>query len=86
MHLFDKCCVNEGAPHVPVYYPTEEEFLDFSKYIARIERDCNDRFGIVKVVPPNVAAIQAEVNGRHLVMGVATPEEANHAIDDGLPF
>jgi hypothetical protein len=44
--------VNEGAPHVPVYYPTEEEFLDFSKYIARIERDCNDRFGIVKVVPP----------------------------------
>jgi 3-ketosteroid 9alpha-monooxygenase subunit A len=34
----------------------------------------------------NVAAIQAEVNGSHLVTGVASPEEANHAIDDGLPF
>jgi 3-ketosteroid 9alpha-monooxygenase subunit A len=34
----------------------------------------------------DVATIQAEVNGIYHVPDVTTPKEANHAIDDGLPF
>lgn len=34
----------------------------------------------------DVAEIQAQVNGTYHVPGVTKPEDANHAIDDGLPF
>lgn len=36
--------------------------------------------------PEQARDIQQELNGKHLTEGMATPEEANHNIDDGLPF
>ena len=44
----------------------------------------------LKVAPirdaEDVAAIRAEIDGVHHAEGMATPAEANHNIDDGLPF
>ena len=36
--------------------------------------------------PEGARAIQAELNGFHYTQGMATPAEANHNIDEGLPF
>jgi len=36
--------------------------------------------------PQEAASIQQELNGFHLTDGMRTPAEANHAIDDDLPF
>ena len=36
--------------------------------------------------PEAVAGIQGEVNGIHHTLEMATPADANHNIDDGLPF
>ena len=36
--------------------------------------------------PEQARGIQQELNGKHLTEGMATPQEANHNIDDGLPF
>ncbi|HAN68208.1 MAG TPA: (2Fe-2S)-binding protein, partial [Halieaceae bacterium] len=36
--------------------------------------------------PEQAADIRQEVNGTHYTQGLITPEEAGHAIDDGLPF
>ncbi|MEH6582284.1 MAG: Rieske 2Fe-2S domain-containing protein [Halioglobus sp.] len=36
--------------------------------------------------PEGVGAIREEVNGIHSTVNMATPAEANHNIDDGLPF
>ncbi|KAF6005391.1 hypothetical protein F1559_004865 [Cyanidiococcus yangmingshanensis] len=38
-------------PPAPVFYPTEEEWLDPLAYVRRIQRDAS-RFGICKVIPP----------------------------------
>ena len=37
---------------VPTFYPTWEEFQDFSAYIASIEDEATRAAGIAKVVPP----------------------------------
>lgn len=34
----------------------------------------------------DISGIQQAVNGTYHVRGITTPEEANHAIDEGLPF
>jgi len=36
--------------------------------------------------PDAAASIQQEINGIHLTEGMRTPAQANHAIDDDLPF
>ena len=36
--------------------------------------------------PEGARAIQAELNGFHYTQDMATPADANHNIDDGLPF
>jgi 3-ketosteroid 9alpha-monooxygenase subunit A len=36
--------------------------------------------------PEDMAAIRAEIDGLHHTQGMASPAEANHNIDDGLPF
>ena len=36
--------------------------------------------------PEGALAIQEELNGIHLTQGMRTPAEANHAIDEDLPF
>ena len=36
--------------------------------------------------PEDVDGIRSEVNGMHYTLGMATPADANHDIDDGLPF
>jgi len=36
--------------------------------------------------PEGAREIQSEVNGTHLTQGMRTAKEANHAIDDDLPF
>jgi 3-ketosteroid 9alpha-monooxygenase subunit A len=36
--------------------------------------------------PEDAREIQSAVNGIHLTQGMRTPKEANHAIDDDLPF
>jgi histone demethylase JARID1 len=38
-------------PEAPVFYPTEEEFLDCVGYVRKI-RDEAEKFGICKIVPP----------------------------------
>nr|CAD1823342.1 unnamed protein product [Ananas comosus var. bracteatus] len=40
-----------GVPHAPVFYPTEEEFVDPLAYIDRI-RPLAEPFGICRIVPP----------------------------------
>jgi hypothetical protein len=37
-------------------------------------------------VPEDVEAIRAEVNGIHHTLEMATPADAGHDIDEGLPF
>eukprot|EP01117_Protostelium_nocturnum_P012548 TRINITY_DN4622_c0_g1_i3.p1 TRINITY_DN4622_c0_g1~~TRINITY_DN4622_c0_g1_i3.p1 ORF type:complete len:697 (+),score=246.78 TRINITY_DN4622_c0_g1_i3:186-2276(+) len=39
-------------PDAPVFYPTEEEFLDPMKYIESI-RERGSKYGIAKIVPPS---------------------------------
>jgi 3-ketosteroid 9alpha-monooxygenase subunit A len=36
--------------------------------------------------PEDMAAIRAEIDGLHHTQGMASPAEANHNIDEGLPF
>jgi len=36
--------------------------------------------------PEDAAAIRAEVNGTHPTVGLVSPAEANHSIDEGLPI
>ncbi|OAY80766.1 Lysine-specific demethylase JMJ18 [Ananas comosus] len=40
-----------GIPHAPVFYPTEEEFVDPLAYIDQI-RPLAEPFGICRIVPP----------------------------------
>ncbi|XP_020112554.1 uncharacterized protein LOC109727081 isoform X2 [Ananas comosus] len=40
-----------GVPHAPVFYPTEEEFVDPLAYIDQI-RPLAEPFGICRIVPP----------------------------------
>lgn len=37
---------------IPVFYPTYDEFKDFSTYIASIEARGAHRIGLAKIVPP----------------------------------
>lgn len=38
----------EDIPHCDVFYPTEEEFKNFEKYVSKCEKQA--RSGIIKVV------------------------------------
>lgn len=37
----------------PVFYPTENEFRNFSQYVSGISDSVRDNFGMIKVVPPS---------------------------------
>lgn len=50
----EDCGVGEmvGVLEAPRFYPSAEEFSDFSGYVERIEKDVGD-FGLCVVVPPS---------------------------------
>lgn len=37
---------------VPIFYPTYEEFVNFSSYISKIEEQGAHRIGLAKIIPP----------------------------------
>uniref|UniRef100_A0A8C5EKA8 [histone H3]-trimethyl-L-lysine(9) demethylase n=1 Tax=Gouania willdenowi TaxID=441366 RepID=A0A8C5EKA8_GOUWI len=48
----DTSCPNPGGRGIMTFYPTYEEFSDFSRYIAYIESQGAHKAGLAKIVPP----------------------------------
>ena len=45
-------CKSHSQLEVPVFYPTMDEFKDFTGYIEKIEREGAHKVGLAKIVPP----------------------------------
>jgi hypothetical protein len=41
-----------GLPEAPIFYPTEEEFIDPLRFIAKIRQQVEELYGICRIVPP----------------------------------
>ncbi|XP_047445612.1 lysine-specific demethylase 4A isoform X2 [Mugil cephalus] len=48
----DAVSPNRGSKGIMTFYPTVEEFKDFSRYVAYIESQGAHRAGLAKIVPP----------------------------------
>ena len=77
-------CSLEGD-QAPVFYPSEEEFEDFAKYVTSIAPQCAD-FGIAKIVPPMSwhASRRAHVGRRDAGFTVKAPIEQHVVGTHGL--